>query len=509
MIRGMGALKPGYDVTSDIALVRRLGAGGMGTVWLARHRKLQSEVVVKFLSESLTSDEDACARFSREVVATIQVRSPHVVQTLDHGVTEGGVPYIVMELLEGQDLAKVLRARGYLRPDEVQHIVGGVAAALSKAHERGIVHRDIKPANVFMCSASPRPFVKLVDFGIAKRLEDETMTATNALLGTPAYMSPEQMGGLGAVDHRSDLWALGVLAFHCLTGAVPFRGAHIANIAHAILNESTPRATQIRPDLPPAVDAWIERALAREPGDRFASAQEMAETLAMALGDLAHLTTSRLLQVGSGSNLGLAPQPPAEVGLRPASHPFAKPSTGRNLTGPVRPPLSGPMLMPSPSSPPSGPMAFDGVGATLGPSAITHSPYLSSPRFKWWVMGAAAAAVVLIGGAFRVGYGLRREEPVFPPAAELPPPLPAATVIPTATVWPTATVLPTAELITAPTQAAPAPTPTIGVIAPPPPTALPSVPVPTARSTASPARKPPRAATGKKGGRVDDDDVGF
>ena len=221
----------------------------MGTVWVAHHAKLQCDVVVKFLSESLTSDAEACARFSREVIATVQVRSPHVVQTLDHGVTEGGVPYIVMELLEGQDLAKVLRARQYLRPDEVQHIIEGVAAALSKAHERGIVHRDIKPANVFMCNGNPRPFIKLVDFGIAKRLEDETMTATNALLGTPAYMSPEQLGGVHEIDHRTDLWALAVLAFHCLTGAPPFRGGHVANIAHSILNEPTPRATARRPAL--------------------------------------------------------------------------------------------------------------------------------------------------------------------------------------------------------------------------------------------------------------------
>src|SRR5690606_32206826 len=113
---------------------------------------------------------------------------------------------------------------------------------------------DIKPANVFLCNGHPRPFVKLVDFGIAKRLTDDSMTATNALLGTPAYMSPEQMNGTGAIDHRTDLWALGVLAFHMLTGKPPFRGAHIANIAHAILTEDTPRITALRPDLPPAVD---------------------------------------------------------------------------------------------------------------------------------------------------------------------------------------------------------------------------------------------------------------
>ncbi|MDF2698175.1 MAG: protein kinase, partial [Labilithrix sp.] len=345
---------------------------------------------------------------------------------------------------------------------------------------RGIVHRDIKPANVFMCNASPRPFVKLVDFGIAKRLEDETMTATNALLGTPAYMSPEQMDGTRTIDHRSDLWALGVLAFHTLTGAVPFRGAHIVNIAHAILNEPTPRATAIRPELPPAIDAWLERALAREPADRFTSAQEMAETLAMALGDQAYLTTNRLLQ--SGMN------------------PFAIPNRP-----PSRPGATGPVLVPAHLTQGSAALmrtstAFDGVGATLGPSAITHSPYMSSPRLKWWVMGTAAAAVVLIGGAFRVGYGLRREAPApeFPPLAAAPP---------------TVTALPTAAVTPAPPTINPTGYPTTIVIAPPPTTS----PVPAAtpphvvspRPTASitTPRKPPRA--GKKSGRADEDDVGF
>lgn len=460
----MGALKPGYEVTSEITLVRRLGAGGMGTVWVARHAKLQSEVVVKFLSESLTSDAEACERFSREVIATVQVRSPHVVQTLDHGVTESGVPYIVMELLEGQDLAKVLRARKLLRPDEVQHIVEGVAAALSKAHERGIVHRDIKPANVFMCNGSPRPFVKLVDFGIAKRLEDETMTATNALLGTPAYMSPEQMGGVREIDHRSDLWALAVLAFHCLTGAPPFRGAHVANIAHSIFNEPTPRATASRPELPPAIDAWMERALAREPEDRFSSAREMADTLALALGDLAYLTTNRLLELNG--------------------NPFAKPPR------PPQPTPSGGLLMP-----PSSPTAFDGVGATLGPSAITQASYMSSPRLKWWVMGTAALAVVLIGGAFRVGYGLRREEPpAFPPAP--------AIQVPPAAEAPVATVVPTMQ----PAPIVIAPPPAVSVDLELPPTVAPEA---ASATTARRPSRPPPVPGKKKTGRLDEDDVGF
>jgi serine/threonine-protein kinase len=370
-----------------------------------------------------------------------------------------------MELLEGQDLAKVLRTRKFLRPDEVQHVVEGVAAALSKAHERGIVHRDIKPANVFLCNGSPRPFIKLVDFGIAKRLEDETMTATNALLGTPAYMSPEQMGGTREIDHRSDLWALAVLAFHCLTGAPPFRGAHVAGIAHAIFNEATPRATAARPELPPALDAWMERALARNPEHRFSSAREMADTLAIALGDLAYMTTNRLLELGNNS-------------FARASHP-SQPSGGA-------------------LGPPTSVTGFDGVGATLGPSAITHSPYMASPRLKWWVMGSAALAVVLIGGAFRVGYGLRHQEPTFPAA----PPPPAGFEAPVGnTAAPVTAPVPT--VIAPPYESAPVPAPT----------AAPSSPAgtsvrPAASVTSSP-RKPPRAPGGKKGGRPDEDDVGF
>lgn len=469
----MGALRPGYEVTSEITLVRRLGAGGMGTVWVARHDKLRCDVVVKFLSESLTSDVEACERFSREVVATVQVRSPHVVQTLDHGVTESGVPYIVMELLEGQDLAKVLRVRKFLRPDEVQHVIEGVAAALSKAHERGIVHRDIKPANVFLCNASPRPFVKLVDFGIAKRLEDETMTATNALLGTPAYMSPEQMGSTRELDHRSDLWALAVLAFHCLTGAPPFRGAHVAGIAHSIFHEPTPRATAARPELPPAIDAWMERALARKPEDRFPSAREMADTLAIALGDLAFMTTNRLIALDG--------------------NPFAKPALSSQ---PAVTPIGGVLGAP----PATSLTGFDGVGTTLGPSAVTHSPYMASPQLKWWVMGSAALAVVLIGGAFRIGYGLHRDEPAFPPA-------------------PAASPLPAVETSLVEPSPPPATAPVPVVIAPP----FEIDPVPVASSApassetavrpaaAVPAapRKPPRTPASKKSGRVVDDDVGF
>jgi eukaryotic-like serine/threonine-protein kinase len=372
----VGALRPGYQVTNEITLVRRLGAGGMGTVWLARHGKLDTDVVVKFLSESLASDEGACERFSREVSATVQVRSPHVVQTLDHGITESGIPYIVMELLEGEDLSKLIRQRSTLRPDEVQHIVDGVCAALTKAHDRGIVHRDIKPANIFLCAASPRPFVKLVDFGIAKRLEDVTMTATNALLGTPAYMSPEQMAG-NQVDHRTDLWALGVLVYHTLTGTPPFRGAHVANIAHAILQEAVPKITTHRPDLHPNIDVWLERALARDPAQRFFSAQELTDSLADAFGERAY-------------------------------------NTSRRHAGPL------PVIIQAAPSNPVQQAPFDAVGATLGPSAITQTPYGSARRTTGWAIGFSMMGVVLVAIAFKIGVGYSERKDTAlsqPPAA--------------------------------------------------------------------------------------------
>ena len=459
----MGALKPGYPVTSELTLLRRLGAGGMGSVWVARHAKLGADVVIKFLSEALAADEDACERFQREVTATAQVRSPHVVQMIDHGITESGVPYLVMEQLEGNDLAKTMRTGGALRADEVQHIIDGLANALTKAHERGIVHRDIKPANIFMCQAEPRPFIKLVDFGIAKRLEDESMTATNALLGTPAYMSPEQMSGQSAVDHRSDLWALGVLAYHTLTGKPPFRGAHIAHIAHAIFHEGTPRVTSVRPDLPPDVDYWMEKALSLDPKNRFQNARELADALAQAFGERAYLTTKQL----HAAQVGPTPHvvPPVAPTPRSSGAPRVRVESGgiviqQTPSGAVvHTPGSTAHLSPSSLAGTNLVNGYEGEGATFGPSAITHSPYTSSPRLKWWVMGTAALGVVLAFVAFRVGSsyhsgtsnGTEAPPPVSAPTTlfELPanpPPQPVGTVIgastPAPQVTPPASVTP-------------------------------------------------------------------
>jgi serine/threonine protein kinase len=275
-------------VTPKLRLVRQLGSGGMGAVWLADHLGLNTQVVVKFVSDKLVWSSEAVARFAREASAASQVKSPHVVQMLDHGVMETGIPYIVMELLEGHDLADHLTPAG-LPPREVVPIITQLARALTRAHERGIVHRDIKPSNVFLCEmGGGELFVKLLDFGVAKHeaaTKPGEETRTGALIGSPFYMSPEQLVGDKSVDFRSDLWSLGVLAFEALTGARPFRGDTIGALTMQVHTEPLPRPSQKNPALPPAIDGWFLKACARDPAARFGGAKELAAALARALDE--------------------------------------------------------------------------------------------------------------------------------------------------------------------------------------------------------------------------------
>src|ERR1700722_17189952 len=277
----------GMLVTTNVRLVRPLGEGGMGSVWVADHLSLRTQVVVKFMAHELAKSPEATARFSREAAAASQVKSPHVVQMLDHGVSPDGSPYIVMELLEGRDLDQHLHAAARLKPTEAVAVLAQLARALSKAHERGIVHRDIKPSNVFLCDAgSGELFVKLLDFGIAKGPEVGIVgstTRTGTFIGSPYYMSPEQVVGAKDIDLRSDLWSLGVLMYESLTGEKPFFAETVGGLALKIHRDPLPKPSTANPALPMAVDDWFLRACAREPSERFGSAKEMAEALAVAV----------------------------------------------------------------------------------------------------------------------------------------------------------------------------------------------------------------------------------
>jgi serine/threonine-protein kinase len=285
----MTELVAGQTIGRSLRLVEQLGAGGMGSVWVAEHTGLRTHVAVKFLARELVHDTESNARFAREAAAASSVKSPHVVQMLDYGLTDDGVAYIVMELLEGRDLARRIREHGPLGSEEVVHIVDQVATALDRAHARNVIHRDIKPENIFLCDVGGDvPFVKILDFGVAKEPRNTFGTLAGELLGTPSYMSPEQLEGAHTVDARTDLWSLGVVAYEALTATPAFDGATIAEIVTHIHMGPMPLPSRVVPDLPRSVDEWFLRACARKPQNRFASGREMARALGLALG--VHLT---------------------------------------------------------------------------------------------------------------------------------------------------------------------------------------------------------------------------
>ncbi len=275
-------LEPGAYVTPSVRLVRQLAVGGMGTVWLAEHLVLNTQVAVKIMAKRFDGVAGAVARFAREAAVASSVKSPHVVQVFDSGVTDLGVAFIVMELLEGHDLGVEL-SRGPLSAQTVSVLLTQLAKALAKAHRVGVVHRDIKPDNVFLCDVEGgEPFLKLLDFGTAK---DEALatkaTTVGELLGTPYYMSPEQIVG-EKVDSRSDIWSLGVLAFEALTGKRPFEGATVGAITLAI-HTTTPLLTLVAPGVPAELNDWFARACARDPAARFQTARGAADAFARAV----------------------------------------------------------------------------------------------------------------------------------------------------------------------------------------------------------------------------------
>jgi serine/threonine-protein kinase len=303
-------------VGTSVRLVRPIAAGGMGSIWLAEHLTLLTPVAVKFLSIERGDDPGSHARFQREATAAAQLRSPHVVQILDHGVTEDGTPYIVMELLEGEDLSQRLQRVRTLSLPATASIVVQACRALSRAHAQGVVHRDIKPNNLFLLDQDGETFVKLLDFGIAKTLRatDLAVTSTGQFLGTPLYMSPEQLVSTKDVDFRSDLWSLGVVAYHCLVGRVPFHGETFGRLCIEINRGEFTPVSQSQSGFGPGVDGWFEKALAVDPAQRFASAKAMADALAT-LAHVADTTPAVEPPPAAPSLAGPAPAPaPATLG---------------------------------------------------------------------------------------------------------------------------------------------------------------------------------------------------
>jgi len=269
------------DVIADkYELEALVGEGGMGSVWRARHRQLESAVALKLMSPSIAAQPEALNRFLREAQAAARLSSLHVVKVFDFGVA-AETPFIAMELLLGESLRARLDRMGTLSPEATLWVIRQTGRALSKAHREGIVHRDLKPENLFITQQEDE-LLKVLDFGVAKLSAaagaPSTNTRTGALLGTPFYMSPEQARGIKAIDHRSDIWSLGVIAFECLTGRLPFESQAFGDLVIKICTLPAPVPSSVA-RVPAGFDAWFARAVAREPDHRHSSVDELVEAL--------------------------------------------------------------------------------------------------------------------------------------------------------------------------------------------------------------------------------------
>ncbi len=277
----------GQVLAERYKVLDRLGSGGMAIVYRARHQTLRTTVAVKVLKKRLAADRVSVTRFHREAMAAASVGNPHIVHIIDYGFTTSGDAFIVMEYLEGQSLRQVIRAEGPLAIGRAVSICRQTLRALDAAHGQGIVHRDLKGDNVFITRQGGHDFVKLLDFGISKVAfpEEEKnnvgLTSTGVVMGTPQYISPEQASGLDEVDHRADIYAMGVILYEMLTGQLPFEGRAPLEILMKHVQEAPVAPGKRRPDLgiPAELDRVVLKALNKDPADRYATAAEMQAAL--------------------------------------------------------------------------------------------------------------------------------------------------------------------------------------------------------------------------------------
>jgi serine/threonine protein kinase len=388
---------------------RVLGEGGMGIVFAAHHELLDQRVAIKLLLPEVARSTEAVARFLNEARAASRIQNEHVARVLDVGQLEGGGPYMVIEFLEGLDLAQVLEQRG---PPPVADVVDWVMQALeaiAQAHALGVVHRDLKPSNLFLARRQDGTSqVKVLDFGISKALDAApgaggsraAMTSTNAVLGSPAYMSPEQLRDSKSVDVRTDVWSMGVVIYELLTRGLPFDGDNVVALFAAIQERPPRSARELRPDVPAALDAALQRCLRADPRERFASVAELAAAIAPCGTRTSALSRERIERILPGA-------------ATRASRPDARPLVDvEGATVGADPHLAGRVQTAAP-------------WATPRTAAVT--------RARRHVVVLLAALVVLLAGGLAARFVFLRPKVLSTPAAPASAaPPPATTSSPTA-----------------------------------------------------------------------------
>jgi serine/threonine-protein kinase len=426
----LSPIKEGEVLAGRYRVDRVIGVGGMGVVVAATHVVLGQRVAIKFLLPHALIHKVLVARFSREARAAVRIRSEHVARVLDVGELDSGAPYIVMEYLEGNDLHAMTQARGKLPVEEAVDYVLQACVAVAEAHSLGIVHRDLKPSNLFLVGAHGIGTVKVLDFGISKMsVQGEgDMTQSESVLGSPAYMSPEQMTSSRDVDSRTDIWALGVILYELIAGKQPFSGDSIPELCIAITQRTPPRLSDVCGAATPALNGVVMRCLDKDRTKRFASVLELAEALTGFGSHRSRLSIERIQARGSQSTA----QPSAQhLVSAPAAERTATAylEEGRGLASGVSD--SGATGDDRQGGAPASAMGASQSGASDG---STHANWGNTARrqvsstLRRTVIGALGAGAILAAGAWALLSGPSEETGAAVPSAGLSPP--AATVAP-------------------------------------------------------------------------------
>jgi serine/threonine-protein kinase len=501
--------QPGMVLADKYRVDRVLGKGGMGYVVAATHVHLDEPVALKFLHPSVASDADLVTRFLREAKAALKIRGEHVVRVLDVGTLADGAPYMVMEYLDGGDLDAVARKSGRQPVPVVVDYVLQACEALAEAHTQGMVHRDLKPANLFLTQrADGKPLVKVLDFGISKVTgaagSDLGLTKTNAnVMGSPLYMSPEQMRSLRDVDQRSDIWALGVILYELLVGSPPYNATSWPELCVAILQDPPPPISLARNDVPRPLEAAIHRCMEKDPARRFQNVAELAAALApfgSAEGAASAAFIYGVVEAKSGGARASASGVPALAGPgappNPSSGAPGVPPVARSVTANLHSAASPDASRPSAPSPLG---ISTGRAATGGAWGGTQKPPVTKPVAAVIVSGVLLFVAVAAGVASMLRSGhFGRDGGTVASSSASSAPSPAATLPPSNETPNEATSAPSA-VPAASVSAEPAPSrsetarPT-----PPPPHPDPPAVVKSAASPAPQAATPPPAVTSSK-----------
>lgn len=345
-------IEAGDVVGERMRLTQRIGQGSSGMVWRADHLVLGTACAIKFLSEDLALVPRARSRFLEEARTLAKLDNPHIVRVLDAG-THRGRPYLAMELLEGETLeAKLVRTTIAMDNERAIGVLREIAEGLDAAHRVGVVHRDLQPVNVFAARAKGAVTMKILDFGISKSVGDSDGSTHFGTVGAPYYLSPEQIRPTDRVDHHTDLWSLGIIAHRVLTNTLPFDGPNVTSVCEEIVSGRVPSFTRASKRLPAEADPWLQRALAHDPNERFASAGEMIDRLAEILSS-----------APQDEDSAVGP-PPSE--LEPPTVPVRASTTGRSsggLRGSAPPGTAGPVSLSQ--APRLSPLALVGIALVL------------------------------------------------------------------------------------------------------------------------------------------------